>query len=55
MAQARSAASSLTFPRVQVIAPAHLGGTAVAALRARGIAARSSDAPGGAVIAGARQ
>jgi len=51
MAQARSAASSLTLPRVQVIAPAHLGDTAVTALRARGIDARRSDEPGDAVIA----
>jgi hypothetical protein len=40
MAQARSALGSLSAPRVQVIAPAHLGDTAVAALRARGIEAR---------------
>ncbi len=51
MAQARSAVSSITMPRVQVIAPAHLGETAVAALRARGIDARRSDEPGDAVIA----
>ena len=51
MAQARSAVSSLTMPRVQVIAPAHLGETAVATLRARGIEARRTDEPGDAVIA----
>jgi hypothetical protein len=66
MAQARSAASSLSMPRVQVIAPAHLGETAVATLRARGIDARAmgiarasvddtgarrSDEPGDAIIA----
>jgi hypothetical protein len=43
MAQARSAATTLAQPRVQVIAPAHLGETAIAALRARGIDARTSD------------
>ncbi len=51
MAQARSAASSLTVPRVQVIAPAHLSLSAIAALRARGIDARRSDEPGDDVIA----
>jgi hypothetical protein len=54
MAQARSAASSLSVPRVQVIAPAHIGGTAIAALRARGIEARTAargDAPGDDVVA----
>jgi hypothetical protein len=51
MAQARSAVSSITMPRVQVIAPAHLGETAVAALRARGIDARLTDEPGDAIIA----
>jgi|GEM_PF-1272544 len=47
MAQARSidARSALATARVQVIAPAHLGATAVAALRARGIDARIADAP----------
>ena len=40
MAQARSAASTLTRPRVQVIAPVHIGETALAALRARGIDAQ---------------
>ncbi|HEY5922035.1 MAG TPA: acetate--CoA ligase family protein [Kofleriaceae bacterium] len=39
------------MPRVQVIAPAHLGETAVTTLRARGIDARRSDVPGDAVIA----
>lgn len=43
MAQARSAATTLVQPRVQVIAPAQLGETALAALRARGIDARTSD------------
>jgi hypothetical protein len=51
MAQARSAASSLSMPRVQVIAPPHLGETAVMTLRARGVDARRSDEPGDAVIA----
>src|SRR4051794_34210447 len=32
-------------PRVQVIAPAHLGATAIAALRARGIEAREASRP----------
>jgi hypothetical protein len=45
MAQARSVASAPAASRVQVIAPAHLGATAVAALRARGIDARIADAP----------
>ena len=47
MAQARSidARSAPATTRVQVIAPAHLGATAVAALRARGIDARIADAP----------
>lgn len=45
MAQARSIASAPAAVRVQVIAPAHLGATAVAALRARGIDARIADAP----------
>jgi hypothetical protein len=45
MAQARSIASAAAATRVQVIAPAHLGATAVAALRARGIDARIADAP----------
>ncbi len=44
MAQARSAASSMTMPRVQVIAPAQLSTTAVDALRARGIDARAPHA-----------
>lgn len=59
MAQPRSAASSLSQPRVQVIAPARLGDTAVEALRARGIdaraasdtAARLGEEPGDDVIA----
>jgi hypothetical protein len=45
MASARSVASAAAATRVQVIAPAHLGATAVAALRARGIDARIADAP----------
>jgi hypothetical protein len=45
MAQARSIASAPAAARVQVIAPDHLGATAVAALRARGIDARIADAP----------
>ncbi len=45
MAQARSVASAPATTRVQVIAPAHLGVTAIAALRARGIDARIADAP----------
>jgi hypothetical protein len=45
MAQARVAASP-SLPRVQVIAPARLGETALAALRARGVEARIADAPG---------
>jgi hypothetical protein len=44
MAQARSVATAAAA-RVHVIAPAHLGATAVAALRARGIDARLADAP----------
>jgi len=54
MAQARTVASAATAPRVQVIAPAHLGATAIAALRARGIEARLVDTtpqPGDDVIA----
>ena len=54
MAQVRSAASSLTVPRVHVIAPAHIGETAIAALHARGIEARAGshgDAPGDDVVA----
>ena len=45
MAQARSVASAPAATRVQVIAPAHLGATAIAALAARGIDARIADAP----------
>ncbi|HEX2690931.1 MAG TPA: acetate--CoA ligase family protein [Kofleriaceae bacterium] len=45
MAQARSIASVPAAIRVQVIAPAHLGTTALAALRVRGIDARIADAP----------
>lgn len=50
MAQARSAAtttstSTRSLPRVQVIAPAHIGETAIAALRARGIDARAATEP----------
>jgi hypothetical protein len=44
MAQARTLAIS-TSPRVHVIAPPHLGATAIAALRVRGIEARISEAP----------
>jgi hypothetical protein len=53
MAQARSAATSLAQPRVQVIAPAHLGATAIAALRERGIDAREAErhVPGDDVVA----
>jgi hypothetical protein len=43
MAQARTVATPMTT-RVQVVAPAHLGETTVAALRARGIEARLADA-----------
>lgn len=45
MAQARTAATAATASRVQVIAPVQLGGTAIDALRARGIEARRADAP----------
>ena len=47
MAQARIAVAepAMTTPRVQVIAPAPLGATALAALRARGIDARLGDRP----------
>ena len=45
MAQARTAAAAAS-PRVQVIAPARLGATALAALRARGIDARAAETPG---------
>jgi len=45
MAQARSAASAHTAPHVQVIAPAPLGATAIEALAARGITARSVAEP----------
>ncbi|MDX2087301.1 MAG: acetate--CoA ligase family protein [Kofleriaceae bacterium] len=45
MAQAKMAASAQVSPRVQVIAPAHLGTTAVAVLRARGIDARVVETP----------
>jgi hypothetical protein len=51
MAQPRSAVSSAAMPRVQVIAPAHLSQTAIAALRARGIDAKRADEPGDDVIA----
>ncbi len=47
MAHARTAANLVTAPRVQVIAPASLGATAVAALRARGIDAQVAAAPQG--------
>ena len=36
---------AVTAPRVQVIAPAQLGATAIAALRARGIEARAAETP----------
>ncbi len=45
MAQARTAATTIAAPCVHVIAPAHLGATAIAALRVRGIEARIADAP----------
>ncbi len=47
MAQARSAASTstLSLPRVHVIAPTHIGETAIAALRAREIDARAAQRP----------
>ncbi|MDB4960868.1 MAG: hypothetical protein JWP01_867 [Myxococcales bacterium] len=45
MAQARTAATMVAANRVCVIAPAQLGATALAALRARGIDARTADAP----------
>jgi hypothetical protein len=53
MAQARSATMNAAEPHVQVIAPAHLGQTAIAALRARGIEAReaSRHVPGDDIIA----
>jgi hypothetical protein len=51
MAQARSAASTLSQPRVQVIAPAHIGETALAALRARGIDAQTTTRADGALSA----
>jgi len=43
MAQARSAVTTLPASRVQIIAPSSLGETAIAALRARGIAAHVVD------------
>jgi hypothetical protein len=45
MAHARTAASLVTATRVQVIAPASLGATAIAALRARGIDAQIATVP----------
>jgi hypothetical protein len=45
MAQARPIASAPAATRVQIIAPAHLGATAVAALAARGVAARIAEPP----------
>ncbi len=45
MAQPRTAATAQSAPRVQVIAPAALGATALAALRARGIDARLAETP----------
>ncbi|HWO18507.1 MAG TPA: acetate--CoA ligase family protein [Kofleriaceae bacterium] len=50
MAQPRTV--SAAAPRVQVIAPASLGATALAALRARGIDARAAPAPASATDAG---
>ncbi len=43
MAQARTATPPMIAPRIQVIAPARLGATAIAALRARGIDAATGD------------
>jgi hypothetical protein len=51
MAQVRSLISSPAVMRVQVIAPPHLGDTAIAALRHRGLDARRADAPGDDLIA----
>lgn len=45
MAHARKVAIAVATSRVQVIAPAHLGATAIAALRARGIDARAATEP----------
>src|SRR5580765_6212969 len=45
MAPARSIASVPAATRVQIIAPAHLGATAAAALAARGIDARIAEPP----------
>src|SRR4051812_38470965 len=45
MAQARSIANALATTRVQIIAPAHLGTTALAALAARGVDARIAEPP----------
>ncbi|TMQ22800.1 MAG: hypothetical protein E6J90_11915 [Deltaproteobacteria bacterium] len=45
MPSARSIASALATTRVQVIAPPHLGSTAVAALEVRGIDARIAEPP----------
>ena len=45
MAHARSIASAAAVTRVQVIAPAHLGATAVAALAVRGIESRIAPPP----------
>jgi ATP-grasp domain len=50
MAQPRTVPAAA--PRVQVIAPASLGATALAALRARGIDARAAPAPASAADAG---
>lgn len=47
MAQPRSIAPATALPRVQVIAPARLGATAIDALRARGIEARLASAADG--------
>ena len=55
MAQARPVSPSPSVPRVHVIAPARLGETAIAALRARGLDARTveaaADVPEGDVLA----
>jgi len=45
MAPARSIANAPAIPRVQIIAPAHLGTTALAALAARGVDARVAEPP----------
>ena len=45
MAPARSIASAPATTRVQIIAPAHLGTTAIAALAVRGVDARIAEPP----------